>query len=191
MDGAGAAVAGAGGSGADFLTALTVRFLALILAAGALAACGARDGSGVVEVGKPMPPYAAVTPGGDSVTLASRRGKVVMLNVWATWCHPCRAEIPELVALNKRYASRGLEIVGVSVDAAAADADVRAFMKDFAMDYSIWLDPEDRISTQFLLVGVPTTFVIDRDGILRWRKTGPVHMRDTTLTGILERALGS
>lgn len=137
-----------------------------------------------------MPEYKAIVPGGDSVSLSSRRGKVVLLNVWATWCHPCRAEIPELVALNKKYASRGLEIIGVSIDAASADSDVQAFVKDFAMDYAVWLDPEDIISTRFLLVGVPTTFLIDRDGILQWRKTGPVVPNDTALTRVIERALG-
>jgi peroxiredoxin len=169
-------------------------FVVILALSAAAVACGApRDGApaGRVEVGQPVPEYAAMTAEGDSVSLASRRGKVVLLNVWATWCHPCRAEIPELVALNKRYAARGLEIIGVSVDAAGADADVRAFMKDFAMDYTIWFDPADRVSTRFLLVGVPTTFVIDRDGVMRWRKTGPVLPGDTTLTGVLERALGS
>jgi peroxiredoxin len=163
--------------------------LALAIAAGG---CGARDGkSARAEIGQPMPDYSAVTQAGDSASLSAQRGKVVLLNVWATWCHPCRAEIPELVALNKKYAARGLTIIGVSVDAAAADADVKSFMKDFAMDYTIWMDPSDRISTQFLLVGVPTTFLIDRGGILRWRRTGPVQPGDTTLTGVIERALGT
>lgn len=136
-----------------------------------------------------MPEYRAVTATGDSVALSARRGKVVLLNVWATWCHPCRTEIPELVELNKKYGSRGLEIIGVSVDAASADSDVQGFVKEFAMDYTIWLDPEDIISTRFLLVGVPTTFLIDREGILRWRKTGPVMPSDTVLSNALERAL--
>lgn len=166
----------------------------LLLALGIVAsACG--DGRGAaaarVEVGEPVPEYSATTLMGDSISLASRKGKVVMLNVWATWCHPCRTEIPELVALHKRYAERGLEVIGVSVDAASADADVKQFMKDFSMDYSVWLDPTDRISTRFLLIGVPTTFVIDRGGILRWRKTGPVAPGDTSLTGVLDRALGT
>jgi cytochrome c biogenesis protein CcmG/thiol:disulfide interchange protein DsbE len=162
----------------------------LVLAALAFAgACGAGD-TARVEVGQPMPEYRATTPSGDSVSLSSRRGRVVLLNVWATWCHPCRTEIPELVALNKKYGARGLEIIGVSVDAASAGSDVQGFVKDFAMDYPIWLDPEDRISTRFLLVGVPTTFLIDREGVLRWRKTGPVLPNDTVLTSALERALG-
>ncbi|MEK7401356.1 MAG: TlpA disulfide reductase family protein [Gemmatimonadota bacterium] len=166
-----------------------VLVLALSFATGA---CGAsRDAGGKVEVGQPMPDYSATTASGDSVALSMHRGRVVMLNVWATWCHPCRTEIPELVALNKRYAARGLDIIGVTVDAAGADADVRQFVRDFAMDYPVWFDPEDRVSTRFLLIGVPTTFVIDRAGVLRWRKTGPVQPGDTALTGILERALGT
>lgn len=162
----------------------------VVLATLALAgACGTSD-TARVDIGQPMPEYRAVTAAGDSVALSARRGKVVLLNVWATWCHPCRTEIPELVALNKKYGSRGLEIIGVSVDAASADSDVQGFVKEFAMDYTVWLDPEDIISTRFLLVGVPTTFLIDREGILRWRKTGPVLPNDTALSNALERALG-
>ena len=146
---------------------------------------------GRVEIGLPAPSYAATTLAGDSVTLASQRGTVVLLNVWATWCHPCRTEIPELIALRQRYRARGMEVVGVSVDADGAQADIRTFMKEFAMDYPVWLDPDERISTRFLLVGVPATFVIDRTGVVRWRKTGPIQPGDTTLTVAIERALGT
>lgn len=147
--------------------------------------------AGRVDIGSPAPAYRTVALGGDSVSLEQQRGKVVLFNVWATWCHPCRAEIPELRAIHAKYAARGLELVGVSVDTEGSDADIREFMKEFEMSYPIWRDPEERVSSQFMLVGVPATFLIDRAGILQWKKTGPIAPGDTSLSAAIERALGS
>lgn len=155
------------------------------------AAAGAAGGDGRVEVGLPVPAYATMSLDGDSVSLAAQRGKVVLLNVWATWCHPCRTEIPELRAIHAKYQAQGLELIGVSVDTDGTDDTIRGFMKDFQMTFPIWRDPDERVSTQFLVVGVPATFLIDREGVLRWRKTGPIAPGDTSLTAAIERALGS
>jgi len=144
---------------------------------------------GRVDVGLPVPNYRAVTITGDSVGLTEQRGKVVLFNIWATWCHPCRDEIPELRSLHERYNDRGLEVVGVSVDAQGAEDNVREFMSEFRMHYPVWLDPDERVSTQFLAPGVPATYLIDRRGVLRWRKTGPILPGDTALVGAIERAL--
>ena len=152
---------------------------------------GNAGGREKVEVGAPAPAYATVALNGDSVSLASLRGKVVLFNIWATWCHPCRAEIPELRALQARYQDRGLELVGVSVDADGTDDAIRGFMDEFRMTYQVWRDPDERVSTRFLALGVPATYLIDRDGILRWRKTGPIAPNDSSLLAAIERALGS
>ena len=157
----------------------------------AVASCTSGDGTGSVEVGKPAPEYRAISVDGDSVSLASQRGKVVLFNVWATWCHPCRDEIPELLVLYDKYKPRGLELVGVSIDANGSEEAIRSFMKDFSMTYPIWRDPDERVSAEFLVVGVPATFLIDRNGILRWRKTGPIQPRDSSLVAAIEQALGT
>ncbi len=143
------------------------------------------------EIGQPAPAYRAVSLAGDSVALDQARGRVVLLNVWATWCHPCRAEIPILQALHERYAGRGLELIGVSVDARGEEETIREFAQDFQMTYPLWLDPDERVQSTFLAIGVPATFLIDRDGVLRWRHVGPVRANDTTLLRELERALGA
>jgi len=144
----------------------------------ALLACSRSESARLPErvaVGAPAPSYTAVSLSGDSVSLAAFHGKPVLLNVWATWCHPCRDEIPELQAIHERYKTRGLELVGVSID--------------FKMTYPIWRDPDERVSTRFLVVGVPATFLIDRSGVLRWRKTGPIEPGDSSLVAAIERAL--
>jgi cytochrome c biogenesis protein CcmG/thiol:disulfide interchange protein DsbE len=167
------------------------RVLALLAVTIAVSSCTSREGSGRVEVGKPAPEYRAVSVDGDSVSLASQRGKVVLFNVWATWCHPCRDEIPELLVLYNKYKPRGLELVGVSIDANGSDEAIRSFMKDFRMSYPVWRDPDERVSAEFLVVGVPATFLIDRNGTLRWRKTGPIQPGDSSLVAAIEQALGS
>jgi len=163
--------------------------LPLLVLSGCTADSG--DGSRIprIEVGAPAPAYAALSLAGDSVSLQAERGKVVLLNVWATWCHPCRAEIPELQAMHERYAASGLEVIGVSVDTDGADADIRDFMQEYRMTYPVWRDPGERIMSQFLVLGVPATFLIDRTGILLWKKTGPIEPGDTALTRMVEQAI--
>jgi cytochrome c biogenesis protein CcmG/thiol:disulfide interchange protein DsbE len=138
-----------------------------------------------VELGALAPAYATVALNGDSVSLASLRGKVVLFNIWATCCHPCRDEIPELRALHAKYKERGLELVGVSVDADGTDDAIKGFMEEFRMTYPVWRDPDERVSAKFLAIGVPATYLIDREGILRWRKTGPIAPNDSTLAAAL------
>lgn len=149
------------------------------------------SGGNRVAIGAPAPAYRTVSLNGDSVSLEQQRGKVVLFNVWATWCHPCRAEIPELQAIHAKYESRGFQLVGVSVDNDGADADIRAFAQEFKMSYPIWRDPDERVSSQFMLVGVPATFLIDKQGVLRWKKTGPVAPGDSSLSNAIERALAA
>ena len=163
-------------------------FIATLLAAGACA----RDKQAPVvrvEVGQPAPAYAATSMAGAPVSLADLRGKVVLMNVWATWCGPCRAEIPELRAIHSAYKDRGLEVIGVTVDADGSDEAIRGFLKDFKMDYTIWRDPSETVQATFRMAGVPTTFVIDREGILKWRSTGALEPGDSTLTRAIETAL--
>lgn len=172
-----------------YLPVRTLRGVALVL----VLACAGHEGDSRVrppEIGQLAPAYRTVSLVGDSVSLDQVRGRVVLLNVWATWCHPCREEIPILQALHERYGARGLELIGVSVDARGEEATIREFARDFKMTYPLWLDPDERVQSTFLAIGVPATFLIDRAGVLRWRHVGPVRANDTTLTRELERALG-
>ena len=163
------------------------------LVAVALAGCAKGESpppaSDKVEVGQPAPSYAAMGLAGDSVSLASLRGKVVLMNVWATWCGPCRKEIPELRAIHTAYKDRGLQLIGVSVDADGSDEAISAFVKDFRMDYAIWRDPNEAVNATFKMSGVPATFLIDKAGVLRWKATGAVEPGDTSLTNAIEKAI--
>ena len=143
------------------------------------------------SIGAAAPAFSAVDLTDQPVTLASLKGRVVVVNLWATWCQPCLEEIPQLEALHRQFAADDVSMIGVSVDAAGMGNDVRDFANEHGMTYTMWLDPNHDFSLKFLTVGVPETFVIDRAGIIRWRTIGAVRQGDTTLVAAVRRALGS
>ena len=155
-------------------------------------ACAAREEASraVVSVGAPAPAYAAQREDGSPVSLAEHRGEVVLLNIWATWCKPCRAEIPALETLHQRHQAQGLRIAGVSIDVDDDRAKVREFAAALGASYTLWYDPDDKVSTTFLAIGVPASYLIGRDGTLRWRHVGPVTADDPALNAALATALG-
>jgi len=153
------------------------------------AGCG-REAPAVAAIGRLAPPYAATRLEGGLTSLSDHRGKVILLNVWATWCAPCRQEIPYLQSLYDTHAMHGLEIIGVSVDARGSESAIRDFQKDFGIRYPIWLDPDERVQTLYLALGVPASYLIDREGVLRWKHLGIVRPTDSTFTTALRDALG-
>jgi peroxiredoxin len=156
--------------------ALTVARILTVIAAAGLAAC--ESGPPGPRVGKPAPEYGATTLQGDTVALSSLRGKVVLLNLWATWCAPCRHETPFLQSLYEQRRDEGLEIVGISMDTGDARDQVEEFVREFGVRYPILLDPQMRGMDSYRVLGLPASFLIDRDGTLRWMRFGPVSADD-------------
>ena len=138
--------------------------------------------------GEPAPAYAARSLDGNAVSLAKLRGQVVLLNVWATWCVPCRKELDDLTVLHGRRT--GLTIVATSVDEADAKDKVAAFVREHRLPFAIWLDPDDRASRLFGVRGLPATFLIGRDGAIRWRRDGIIKLDDPEFNRALDDALG-
>ena len=168
-----------------------MRLLITILIAALALACTADNQTAAVPgaVGTPVPAYGAIGMAGDSLDLASLKGSVVLLNVWATWCIPCRREVPELQALHQEFEAKGLKVLGVSIDGGEAGSDVEAFMKDFGMTYTVLRDPAERVLTVFRIQGVPASYLIDREGVVRWRTIGPFTAKDAGLQAALEQTL--
>ena len=153
-------------------------------------ACGDAP-PGTVAVGKPVPPYVAQAMDGERTSLADLQGRPVLLNLWATWCHPCREEIPALEQLHREYGPRGLRVVGVSIDQSGQEQGIREFLQEYGASFDIWLDPNSDVTNQFSTTGVPNTFLIGPDGTLLWRKVGPVHATDEELRRLIEKSLPS
>lgn len=128
-----------------------------------------------LDAGSEAPAYAAVSLTGDTVRLADLRGRVVLLNVWATWCTPCIREMPALERLHQAHEAEGLSIVAVSVDASTPGlgaADVERFVDDLGVTFTILLDPGGEIENRFRVSGLPMTYLIDRDGRIRLKIVG-------------------
>jgi len=164
----------------------------MVVALGALivaSACIPSDGRLVPRVGEAAIEYPAATLAGDTVRLASLRGDVVLLNLWATWCVPCRRETPYLEDLSEEYRERGLKVVGVSLDTGDAAADVAMFVEEYGVTYTILHDPQMRGMDLYQVPGLPATFLIDREGVLRWIRYGPILEGDAEFLGALEELL--
>ena len=116
---------------------------------------------------------------GAPIKLSNYAGKVLLVNLWATWCNPCRLETPELVKLHKEFRSQGVEMVGLSTENPDASAEsVRAFVHDFDVDYRIgWATPEVAIALMQGRDAIPQSFVISRNGRVVKRFVGfnPVY----------------
>jgi cytochrome c-type biogenesis protein len=110
---------------------------------------------------------------GKPIRLSSLRGRVVLLNFWATWCQPCRAEIPEFNALQRDLEPKGLSVVGVSVSPVDTSDSIRSFQKDIKQDYTVLRGAEEIGSRFGNGPGLPVTYIIDREGRIRQKFVGP------------------
>jgi thiol-disulfide isomerase/thioredoxin len=163
-------------------TARVLAFVALLLAA--LGTYGERWGldvladlpdRGFVGVGDTAPAFHTTDLAGAPVSLDALRGRVVIVNFWATWCPPCRVELPELDAYQ---AEMGGRVVVLGVDSREAPGTIEPFVRQQGLRFPILLDEDGTSSATYGVTGLPTSLILDRAGIVRERVTGPMT-RDT------------
>lgn len=164
-----------------------VRVMAALLLAVLVAGCAERPDR--VAVGERMPRYAGETLAGETLDLAALRGAVVLVNVWATWCFPCRREMPALQQMHEELAGRGLRIVAVSIDAATGRRDVEEFIAEYGLDFDIVHDPAQQVTRTFQTTGVPETFLVGADGTLLKRWIGRIDPHAAGVRGPVLDAL--
>ncbi len=168
-------------------------FLALLLAAalfhaGFVQQTKAAPAMKPLRVSIPASDFALKDMKGKSVRLSDFRGKVVLLNFWATWCLPCRREMPSLERLYQSYRSRGLVVVAVSIDRASS-AKVRAFAEEMDLSFPVLHDPDDLTSPRYGVIGIPYSFLISPAGRIVYRVAGEYAWDDRPAKAAVEYML--
>ena len=160
---------------AGYQTGTALRHLSLLLAASIVALAGAAAPSALAQaplrIGDAPPRTTLAELGGRTLRVPDDlRGKVVILHFWAGGCSSCREEMPAMESLYTRYAKRGFTILAVNVGQ-RKDA-VRKFAADLKVSYPVYLDPEAKVAREYEVVGVPKTFILDRNGVIRYKIVG-------------------
>ena len=154
-------------------SALRSRIAALAAAAALLLLPAALRAQNTNLVNKPAPYLAGTDLTHAPVSLAHERGKVVLLNFWATWCGPCRLEMPQFEQWQKQYAAKGLQVIGVAID--DSEAPARAFANKLHLNYPVIMGSA-KLGETYGIYGVPVTYLIDRHGVIRAHFTGGNHV---------------
>ena len=166
---------------------IAVGTIVVVLAGALTAGVLLSDDMFPVTVGSEAPNFTAVDLAtGDTVSLADYRGEVVLLNVWATWCAPCRQEMPSMERLQNILGPEGLNIVAVSVD--YGTREVREFVDELGLTFDILYDRTQRVDVTYQTTGLPESFVIDRHGVIV-KKTWQEEWDDPTHVAFLRRLL--
>jgi cytochrome c biogenesis protein CcmG, thiol:disulfide interchange protein DsbE len=176
---------------------MVVGAVVLLLAALVGAGWTLRDRFLPVEVGSRAPEVAATDMNGEEVRLSGLRGQVVLLNIWATWCPPCRQEMPSMERLHRELGDEGLKIVAVSVDAAPGQVDatgkpggdVDAFAREMGLTFAIWWQPSGQIGRAYRTTGIPETFLIGKDGRIVKKVIGATEWDSPTNVELIRRLL--
>ncbi len=148
-----------------------------------------------VTIGSAAPEFSAevVTDAGipgATRTLADYRGEVVLLNIWATWCGPCREEMPSLQKLHERFGAEGLHVVAVSVDDPSASGAIREFAQQYGLTFELLHDRSGAIQRQYHTTGVPETLVIGRDGRILRKQIGATDWNSAANRALIAQLLG-
>jgi peroxiredoxin len=151
-----------------------------------------------VIAGTSAPDFVATDMAGNQVRLSDYEGRVVLVNVWATWCAPCRNEMPSMQRLYEALGDTDFEILAVSIDAAVGQTsaagqpggDLKAFADELGLTFPILHDPEGRIERIYQTTGVPETFLVGRDGLIYKKVAGGTEWDAPVNQGLVRRLLG-
>ena len=125
---------------------------------------------------------------GNVVRLFDLRGRPILLNIWATWCYPCRAEMPSMQALYQDYQAKGLAIVAIAIDA-EGEPVVAPFLQAYKLNFTVLLDPQNMLGAQLQVPGLPTSYVLDKRGRIAYVEIGERNWNSRPIRHLLDQLL--
>jgi peroxiredoxin len=137
--------------------------------------------------GAAAPPLALQDLQGNSHTLSGYRGRVVLINFWATWCEPCRQEMPSIQRLRDKFTGKPFTALAVNLD--EPEARVRQFLKQTGLDLPVLLDPDKKAAREWGVRLLPVTYIIGRDGRVRYRLVGDLDWSSETVVGVISQLI--
>ncbi len=153
---------------------LVIGLLSLVIFAGAFAMVWLQSSKyEPLTVGKVAPDFELPDLTEQEVRLSDYRGKVVFLNFWATWCKPCKEEMPSMEVLYRQFKDDGLVVLAVSIDRVTTKDDIPPFVKSMDLSFPVLVDSWGQTDKRYKLMGVPETYIIDQEGVLREKIIGP------------------
>ena len=153
---------------------LVIGLVSLVILAGAFALVWLQSSKyEPLTVGKVAPDFQLPDLAEQEVRLSDYRGKVVFLNFWATWCKPCKEEMPSMEVLYREFKDDGLVVLAVSIDRVTTKDDIPPFVKSMDLSFPVLVDSWGQTDKRYKLMGVPETYIIDREGVLREKVIGP------------------
>ena len=151
------------------LKGIAVIMLISVLVSGVVAGCSSSPAQGT-HIGSPAPNFKLPNLEGETVSLSDLRGKPVMLNFWATWCPPCREEMPFIQQVYEQWSDKGLVVLAINLG--ESSAKVKEFMQSYGLSFPVLLDTKEDVAQKYNIRGIPTTVFIDKNGIIQVRITG-------------------
>lgn len=168
----------------------SLSLFAVILVLVVMAACTRKEANKpAMPVEKsPAPEVIVNSLAGAPLKLSDLKGKVVLLNFWATWCPPCRSEIPSMMKLNKTMAGKPFQMVAISIDEGGKPA-IESFFQESGFSLPAYTDADNQAAKIYGVTGVPETFIIDRQGVIVKKVIGPMEWDSPEVTAFLENLM--
>jgi thiol-disulfide isomerase/thioredoxin len=162
--------------------------IALLLCIIILTACSRKETAQLAMEGKAAPDFTVRDLAGKETRLSDLKGKVALVNFWATWCPPCREEVPSMAELNRLMAGKPFQMLAISIDEGGKEA-VEAFFRQANTSLPAYLDSNGTIGKMYGITGVPETFVIDRNGVIIKKLIGPLDWTAPEVVTFLNEAM--
>jgi thiol-disulfide isomerase/thioredoxin len=148
---------------------LVITLVSVLLSGLVMAGCSPSSAQGV-EAGNPAPDFQLQSLDGQTVSLGNLQGKPVLINFWATWCGPCRSEMPYIQEIYEEWSVKGLVVLAINMG--ESSSKVEEFMQSNSLSFAVLLDTKQDVAQRYNITGIPTTFFIDKDGIIQDKVIG-------------------